>query len=371
VLRRGDHGELEQTPELSDVEHVGFQGDAASMVDAVVAEATREAEQGVDLPHPSPGELGLEQSVRELADGDAVASGFASEEVEVAKGIGGLVLGKVAAIDGALTGWFPRLGLDEHVVVVEANGGAVSPGAELLADEVGGERVQSFGNLSEVVAADLGLAPEGGVVRLGRSREKYASFFGPEVLEGQSLGGAVPTHPVVLEAPCTSMSSGLLQVVKTFTGKTIVPNGAHGALDPRFVTWSSHACGVNEKPSSLGVFAKGAIEPGTEGVGFVDDRLGVIDDQNAEDPRKKLPSGFTGFDSLFRGLLENGINEAVARTDGGEDESAEPTPATEKVWPERAHPAGIELQLLTRLAVDHRQSGRVGGEAQFLDGEPV
>lgn len=147
-------------------------------------ESTDEAEQGVDLSHPSPGELGLEQSARELADGRAVASGFASEEVDIAKGIGSLVLGKVAAIDGTLPRGFPGVGLNKHGFVIEANGGAVGPGGEFLTDEVSGKRVEGFGHLGEVIATDFRVAPEGDVVGLGGSGEKDGSFFGLEVLEG-------------------------------------------------------------------------------------------------------------------------------------------------------------------------------------------
>ena len=182
-IRGSDNGELEQTSELSYVEHIRLQGDVAGWVDAVVAVSANEPEQSVDLPHAGPGQLGLEQASSELADGCAMAVGFASEEVEVAKGVGRFVLGKVAAIDGPLTWGNPRVRLDEHVFVVEADRGAVGSSAQFSADEVRGKRVQGFGNLSEVVAADLGVAPEGNVVRLRRSVEKYESLFSLEVLQ--------------------------------------------------------------------------------------------------------------------------------------------------------------------------------------------
>jgi hypothetical protein len=113
-----------------------------------------------------------------------VGGGFADEKVEVTKGVGGLVLGKVAAVGGTLTWSHTRVSLDEHVSVIEADGRADGSSRKLLSAVVEGERVLGLSDLGELIAADLGVTPQGNIVGARRCGNKNGTFFGLEVLKG-------------------------------------------------------------------------------------------------------------------------------------------------------------------------------------------
>jgi hypothetical protein len=76
----------------------------------------------------------------------AVAFSLTLEEVDVAHGVGGLLLREVVGIGGASAGEDRSVRLDDHAPVVEADGGAIGPGPQLLADEGRGEGVEGAVN---------------------------------------------------------------------------------------------------------------------------------------------------------------------------------------------------------------------------------
>lgn len=90
------------------------------------------------------------------------------------------------------------------------------------------------------------------------------------------MGGAVTTHPVVFEAPRPGQSTSLLEIEQAFSGETVVPDGGNAALDP-CVPRRTDPRGLGKKAAGLYVFAKATVEVGTERVGLIHDRLGVID----------------------------------------------------------------------------------------------
>jgi hypothetical protein len=73
-----------------------------------------------------------------------VAFRFFREEVEVSKGIGELVFGKIVAIGGALARWNSRMGLDQDEAVVEAYGGAVGASPQFFAEEGTRQEYRAF-----------------------------------------------------------------------------------------------------------------------------------------------------------------------------------------------------------------------------------
>jgi hypothetical protein len=73
-----------------------------------------------------------------------VSLGLSLKEGDVAHGIGRFVFGEVVRIGRSPAGWFARMGLDQNSGVVEADGLAVGTGAQLLADEASGQRVEGL-----------------------------------------------------------------------------------------------------------------------------------------------------------------------------------------------------------------------------------
>src|SRR5690606_2998325 len=108
--------------------------------------------------------------------------GLALEEVDVTHGVGSLLLGEVVGVGGASTGEYARMRLDEHTAVVEAHGGAIGTRTQHLADVMVRQGVESAVDLGMLIAADLGTAPERGVITLVRRRKQGSFLLRLEVL---------------------------------------------------------------------------------------------------------------------------------------------------------------------------------------------
>src|SRR5450759_4099347 len=68
------------------------------------------------------------------------------------------------------------------------------------------------------------------------------------------------------------------------------------------------------------------------------------------DAAEKRPSRFTGVDRPRRRFPETGIDEPMTRSHGREDPGTDPAPAP-CGQPQPPDPAGIDLDLLTRLPI--------------------
>ncbi len=174
------------------VDHVGLERCAARVLDGAVAEAADEREQGVHGAHAGPGKRRVEEPRGEAPGRLAVPSGLPLEGLHVAQRVGGLVLGEVRRVDRTPARGLSWMGLHEQRSVVEADQAPVCPCAEPLTDETGRQRVESLGDLREVVAPDFRVRPERYVIRrIGRGQEPRL-LDALEVLARKPLRGRVP-----------------------------------------------------------------------------------------------------------------------------------------------------------------------------------
>src|SRR5688572_26285101 len=131
-----------------------------------------------------------------------------------------------------------------------------------------------------------------------------------------------------------------------------------------------HPRGVDVKMPRLRVLEKAGRDARRQRIGLEDDRLGVIRNDDVEHATKKLPGRFTRLNCARGRFFEAGIDEAVAGAHRGKDEGAKATllPLGQREPPD---PARIDLQLLTRLTIEHRD--RRGGfpKLQLEDREAV
>jgi hypothetical protein len=91
---------------------------------------------------------------------------------------------------------------------------------------------------------------------------------------------------------------------------------------------------------------------GARGSASTTDRLGVVGNQDSKDAAEKHPGGLARLDRARCRFLEGRIDEAVARAHGREDPRAKSALLALRQR-EPAHPARIELQLVSWLAIEH------------------
>lgn len=176
---------------------------------------------------------------------------------------------------------------------------------------------------------------------------------------------------VLLAAPVAGVAAGLCELIKDLAAKAIVPDRGDGPLHASFIGWPPDPGGVDVEAAGLGVLEEGGIEERLERVGGLDDRLGVIGDQGVEDAAEEVPGGLARLDRGSGRLREAGVDEAMAGANGGEDPGAQPAALARSLGRQPAHPAGVELHLLARRAVGHRDGGSGPTEAELRDGEAV
>ncbi len=144
------------------------------------------------------------------------------------------------------------------------------------------------------------------------------------------------------------------EILEAFTTEAGVAHAGHGPLHARRVPGAADAGGVDHEAAGLGVLEEGRVAAGLEGIRPRDDRLGVVGDEDAEDPLEEGPGRLAGLDRRLGRLVEDRVDEPVAGEDGGEDPRPEaPAPAV-GVRRERGHPTGVELDLLAGAALGHR-----------------
>ena len=216
------------------------------------------------------------------------------------------------------------MGLDQFGVMVETHRDRVGTGAQRVAHPARRQRVEGLGHLSVLIARHLGIGPARDIVGRGGDRQERRSFFALEVLARQALGAGVAAHPVLVLTPMPRMAVGVLEIEQGLAGEAVVARGGDGPFDPSLVLGPARAGGIDVEAARLGIFEELGREAGAERIGLDDDPLGVVGDQDLEDPAVKRPGGFTGLDGAGHDLAEAGVDEAVARQDGREDPGAEP-----------------------------------------------
>ena len=247
----------------------------------------------------------------------------------------------------------------------------VGPSAKPAPDQAGGQRVEGAVDLGVVIASDLGLSPQRHIIGCGGWWAQHGFLLGLEVLERPAPGGGMRSDAIIIETPVMGMVASGLEVVETFAGEAVLASRGNGALDACFVASPSNPRGVDVKASGLGVLEEGGIDEGVEGVGLLHNGGGVIRQQHFEDPAVECPSDFARLDGHLSGFAKAGIDEAVAREDGGEDPGAEAAPTPALIGLEQSHPTGVELEFLAGLPVGHGDGGGVTPEAELGDGKAV
>jgi hypothetical protein len=190
------------------------------------------------------------------------------------------------------------------------------------------------------------------------------------VLERSALRATVAPQPVVIQTPVPAPRAGVVECREHFAGKAVIADTGHGALHAPFVARLPDPRGVNVKVARLCVFEKGGGNPGRQWIGTDDDGLRVIRDQDPEDAAEKRPGRFTRLDRARRRFLEGRIDEAVPRAHGRKDPRAKSALLTLRQR-EPADPASIQLQLVARLAIEHRDRRRRLAKLQLEDREAV
>ena len=234
-------------------------------VDAGVAIAAHQAEQGVGLAHPGPGQVPGQQGAGELADGRAVALGPAGQALDVAQGVDRLVDGEIGAIEGALAGRDAGVDLDADRAGVEADGGGVGAGPQGVADILGRQRVQPARHLGMLIPPDLGVAPERDVVGRGGGRAQRRLLDGLEVLARGAQRATVAPPAIVLAAPLHGMRPRLGEIAQHLPGEAVVADGGHGALHARLVPRRRTRVGSMTKPRAWAYSRKVGVSRGSRG----------------------------------------------------------------------------------------------------------
>src|SRR5487761_38008 len=86
------HGSLDDADDAVDINDVELQAATAGLLDAFGTPAFDQAEKPVHLAHSSPGKRAIQKAVGVDADVFAVTGGDSPQVVDVAHGIGGLLL---------------------------------------------------------------------------------------------------------------------------------------------------------------------------------------------------------------------------------------------------------------------------------------
>ena len=189
---------------------------------------------------------------------------------------------------------------------------------------------------------------------------------------GRLLRARVASQPVLLQAPDAATVTGRVEIQQDFAAEAVVADCGDTALDTRLVLSMPTAGGVDVKAAGLRVLEEGRCDPGGEPVGTGDDRFGVVRDEDPEDAAEESPRRFARLDRPPRRLLEGGIHETVAGVHSRENPGPETPVATLALGNRQpTDPARIDLHLLARLAVEHRDRRLRPPEAQLLDGEAV
>lgn len=191
------------------------------------------------------------------------------------------------------------------------------------------------------------------------------------MLPWQPLGARVTTEPVFLQAPAPGMLTRLVDRQQLLSSKAVVPHVTDASFAAGFVLGTPHPCRIDDEAARLGVLAKRLDDLRPERMRPLDDRLGVVDDQDPEDTTVKLPRRLTGGDRRRRGLSLDRVDEAIPGDHRREDEALHTPSPTRLVRLELADPARVHLQLFAGLAIGHRDRRSLTPKTQLIPGKPV
>src|SRR5262249_20876132 len=147
-------GALQHPLDADDVDHLELQGPAAGLLHALSAEALDQAEQPVDLAHPGPGQRVVEKPGRVDADLLSVTGGLPLQVLDVAHGVGALVLRQVLGDGAPAARGLTRVFAEQLTVLEDLDQTAVGARFHVLADAPTRNRVERLLDLDVMVAGD-------------------------------------------------------------------------------------------------------------------------------------------------------------------------------------------------------------------------
>jgi hypothetical protein len=258
---------------------------------------------------------------------------------------------------------------DQQPAHIEADDLRVGARGDPLAHVRMRDRVERLVDRGELIAADFRLGPQRDVVRRGRRRQEQALLLRLKVLERAALRATVAPEAVVIEAPVPAPGACLVEGGQHFAGEAIVADARHGAFDAPLVLRVPHARRVDVKVAGLRILEKRRRDARVERIRPDDDGLRVIRNQDLENAAEKLPRRFTRFDGARGCFLKGGIDEAMPRAHRGKNPRAKSASLARQDEP--ADPSRVHLQLLTGLAIEHRDRRRRLPKLQLEDREAV
>nr|WP_163762433.1 hypothetical protein [Mycolicibacter algericus] len=228
-------GLLQHRGDLGHRDDVEFQGAPAGGVHRGRTVAFDQPQQAVDLAHPGPGQLVVEQAFSVDADIWAVAGRGGDQPGQVPHCITGLVCGQISGVGGSPAYGLAGMGLDELSAVKRLDQLPVSAHRNSLSTKVFRDRVQGPINLNVVVTMNLGLRVDRHLVDRHGGGQQQPGLTLSEHHGGTLASGAVDALPGLLGAPEFGMGLGVDQVGELLAGEEVAAHVLDHALDSGFV----------------------------------------------------------------------------------------------------------------------------------------
>jgi hypothetical protein len=343
----------------------------ARLLDPFGSEFLGQPQQPVDGPHLGPRQRRVQQRAGIGTHRGAVAGGLADELVQIPQRVGGDLARQVGLIGGSPAGRQARVDLDHLPAVQDLDQLGVGPDGDLLADQFARHRIQRPGDLDVMIPMDLGDRPGRQVIACVRGRSQHRGLQHGEHLSGTCLDRAVDPHPRPHPGPGLGLPLRLAETGELLAGLKRAAHERHHALHARPVGGLSHPGRIDEEPARLGVLQERGVDPRIERIRLIEDRLQIVGDDHSEDAVQEGPGRLAALDDILEGLTERRPHEHVARDHRSEDQRPHRPPPARLRIEHQPHPAEVDLQLLTRLPVDHRHRGRLPPVAQLLRTQPV
>ena len=107
------------------------------------------------------------------------------------------------------------------------------------------------------------------------------------------------------------MRARVFQRGQDFAGEAVISYSRDGAFDAGLVPSMAYAGGVDMKVACLRILEKRRGDPRCKRIRIDDDRLGVIWNEDVENPAEKLSGDFAGFNRARGRFFERGIHEPI------------------------------------------------------------
>lgn len=169
---------------------------------------------------------------------------------------------------------------------------------------------------------------------------------------------AVPPRTVLVLAPVQRALARLVERVQLLAAKAVIAYGLHPALDAAFVLRAAHPRRVDLETASLRILEKCGCNARIDCIRRRNYRFRIMRLQYVEYASVEFPRRLASRDRFHRRLLLRRPDESIARNVRREDPRSHLATLALRIRREREHPAGIHLQLLARLAVEHRHRRR-------------